>query len=104
MAISDRYQPPHPPGEASIYAYDFSPILPPGVGLTAGTLTIVINTNPVESTTDWTIGAVTPTGRRVYCPLSGGVEGTDYQLRWSATDSLGNVWPRAAYVLCAQTS
>lgn len=104
MAISDRYNPPHPPGESSSYAYDFSPILPPGVGLVAGSLSIVVNTNPVQSTSDWTIGTVTTIGRRVYCPLSGGVEGTDYQLRWSCTDNLGNVWPRTAYVLCAQTS
>ena len=104
MAISDRYEPPHPPGEQSTYALDYSPILPPGVGLVSGSLTIVQNLNPVAPAPEWTIGAVTAIGRRVYCPLAGGTEGTDYQLRWVGTDSLGNVWPRTAYVLCAQAS
>ena len=104
MAISDRYDPPHPPGESSTYALDYSAILPPGVGLTSGSLTIVINTNPVEPQTAWTQGAVTAIGRRLYCALSGGTEGTDYQFRWSGVDSLGNTWPRTCYVLCAQAS
>ena len=104
MAISDRYQPPHPPGESSTFALDYSSILPPGVGLVDGSLTIVINTNPVQTQGDWTQGPVTAIGRRVYCDLDGGVAGTDYQLRWSATDNLGNVWPRTFFVLCAETS
>lgn len=104
MAISDRYLPPHPPGESSVYGLDFSAILPPGVGLVSGTLDILINTNPVQSQTSWTQGPVTAQGRRLYCELSGGTEGTDFQLRWSGTDSLGNVWPRTCYVLCAQAS
>ena len=33
-----------------------------------------------------------------------GVDGKDYQLRWSATDTSGNVFPRTALLLCAQTS
>jgi hypothetical protein len=36
--------------------------------------------------------------------LTGGVSGTDYQIKWTATDSAGNVWPRTALVLCADTS
>ena len=126
MSISDRYLPPHPPGESSTYALDYSAILPPGVGLVSGSLSIVTNTNPVQpaqgtmrpgtvpsglwantpaaASTDWTQGTVTTIGRRVYCSLSGGVEGTDYQFRWSAVDTLGNSWPRTCYVLCAQAS
>jgi hypothetical protein len=59
---------------------------------------------PVAADTDWVIGAVSVRGRAVYASLTGGVEGKDYQVRWSATDSDGNIWPRTALVLCAQTS
>lgn len=83
---------------------DYAPILPPGVGLASGSVSIVINTNPVASQSAWTIGAVTTEGRRAWCPLAGGAEGTDYQVRWSCTDTLGNIWPITCYVLCAQTT
>jgi hypothetical protein len=104
MSISDRYQPPHPPGEQSAFALDYSAILPPGVGAASGSLSIVQNLNPVAPAPEWTVGAVTTIGRRVYCSPTGGTEGTDYQLRWTVTDTLGNVWPRTCYVLCAQAS
>ena len=104
MAISRRYNPEHPAGEQCNFGIDFSHVIPVGVGIASGTLSIWTNTvEPVEST-DWTIGDVTIRGRVLYAELTGGLDGTDYQLRLIATDTDGNVWPRTALVLCAQTS
>jgi hypothetical protein len=84
---------------------DFSFIIPIGVGISSGTLAIFTNTaNPTPADSDWQKGPVTIRGRAIYANLAGGVEGTDYQLRWSAADSQGNTWPRTTLVLCAQTS
>jgi hypothetical protein len=104
MALGNRYFPAHPPGESCEFALDYSAIIPYGVGIASGTLEIVTNTNPVEAQSDWTQGTVQIIGRRVYCDCSGGVEGTDYQIRWTATDTQGNTWPRTCLVLCAQTN
>lgn len=104
MPLTRRYSPETPPGEKSVFGMDFSFLVPPGVGLESGTLTIWTNVaTPVQST-DFTIGAVSVRGRVLYATVSGGVEGKDYQLRWIATDTDGNVWPRTALVLCSQTS
>lgn len=103
MALGNRYFPPHPPGESCRFFLDYSPILPLGVVISDGDLDIVTNTNPVQAQSDWTQGDIEIFGRRVYCQCSGGVEGTDYQLRWTVTDSLGNTWPRTTLVLCAET-
>src|SRR5215831_16230134 len=102
--ITGRYLPSHPPGEACLFGLDFSDVIPLGVGITSGTLAIFTNVVPPASTTDWTIGPVTVLGRALYASLGGGVDGTDYMLRWTATDTQGDVWPRTALVLCAQTS
>jgi hypothetical protein len=105
MPLSRRYTPEHPPGEKSNYGFDFSPIVPPGVGLVSGSLTIWNHVvPPTQNDTDWTIGPVSVRGRALYCPLTGGVEGKDYQLRWVAVDTEGKIWPRTGLVLCAQTS
>lgn len=105
MPLSRRYSPEVPPGERSTFGMDFSFLVPPGVGLTSGTLTIWHNiVPPVPVPTDFTIGPVSVRGRVLYATLSGGVEGRDYQLRWVATDTAGNVWPRTGLALCAQTS
>lgn len=103
MAIGNRYQPPHPAGESCMFALDYSFILPLGVGIAAADLEIVINTDPVQSQSDWNQGPVQILDRRVYSQCSGGVEGTDYQLRWTVTDTQGNTWPRTTLVLCAET-
>ena len=104
MPLSRRYSPEFPPGEQSVVGMDFSFLVPPGVGLASGALTVWNNVaSPVE-VTDFTIGPVSVRGRAVYATLSGGVAGRDYQLRWVATDTAGNVWPRTALLLCAQTS
>lgn len=105
MALSRRYTPEHPPGEQCTYGMDFSFIVPPGVGLASGTLAVWKNiVPPVDDSTNWTIGAVSVLGRVLYADLTGGVEGTDYQIRWVVTDTDGNIWPRTALQLCAQTS
>jgi hypothetical protein len=100
MAIGLRY-PTKPGSDACPYGFDFSNILPLGVGITSGTLEIVLNLNPVQPQSDFTQGEVLISGRRVYCPISGGVPGTDYQFRWSIADTLGNMWQRTALLLCA---
>lgn len=104
MAISNRYDPPHPPGEVCNYALDFSPIIPLGVGINSGTIAVSLNTNPPQATNDFTLGPVEVVGRRLYCNVAGGVAGSDYQFRWNAYDSLGNIWPRTTLVLCATAS
>lgn len=105
MPLSRRYSPEHPPGESCSFGLDYSFILPVGVGLEDGQLAILTNTAaPADASADWTIGAVQVRGRALYAMLSGGVAGTDYQLKWTARDTAGNTWPRTTLVLCADTS
>lgn len=105
MPVTRRYYPEHPPGETSYFGLDFSPIIPVGVGIKSGTLSIATNVaNPQPADDDWEIGPVLVRGRAIYAMLTGGVLGTDYVFHWVATDTLGNVWPRVATVLCAYTS
>lgn len=105
MPLSRRYTPEFPPGESSVIGYDFSFIIPPGVGITGGALTIMTNTAaPIDVTPDWDIGPVMVRGRAIYATISGGVLGTDYQFHWTAFDTDGNEWPRTALLLCAWTS
>jgi len=105
VPLSRRYTPEFPPGEASVIGLDYSFVIPIGVGIADATLDIFTNTaNPTDADADFEIGPVEVRGRVVYAAISGGVEGRDYQLRWTATDTDGNVWPRTAMLLCAQTS
>ena len=105
MPLSRRYTPEHAPGEKCDYGLDYSFVVPPGVGIASGAITIFTNVaNPADASADFTIGPVTVQGRTIYANLDGGVAGKDYQLRWLATDTDGNEWPRTALVLCAQTS
>lgn len=105
MALSRRYSPEHPPGESCVFGLDFSAVIPPGVGVTSGTLAIMTNTAvPADASANWTVGPVEVRGRVLYATLKGGVAGTDYQLLWTAIDSDGHVWPRTALCLCAPTS
>ena len=105
MPLSRRYTPEHPPGEQCNFGLDYSFILPVGVALASGTLAILTNTAaPIDAAGDWTIGPVMVRGRALYAMLTGGVAGTDYQLKFTAVDTAGNTWPRTALVLCADTS
>jgi hypothetical protein len=214
MALPNRYDPSHVPGETTRYCLDYSNIIPMGVGIIAAGLSIVTNTNPVQAQEDWNLitadtsvpgsiwgnggtpgfpgvpgipgtaailwetalwdagawdtagspgqpqipgtpgapgtsgtalwdanvwdsigipGAISGStwtvtnpaiwdqsywdgarwgdgedtgieiiGRRVYALLSGGREGVDYQFRWIALDTMGNIFPRTTLVLCSQ--
>lgn len=105
MPLSRRYTPEKDPAESCNYGMDYSYILPPGIGLSSGSLTIWTNVAvPVQDTTAWTIGPVAVRGRAIYARLGGGTAGTDYQLRWVAVDTQGNTWPRTALQLVALTS
>lgn len=103
--LSRRYAA-HPPKEACYFGMDFSPVVPRGSVIGGGTVLVFTNTfvtAPVESTA-WAVGPVMQDGRRVFALFSGGVEGTDYQIRWTVADTVGNVWVRTALCLCSQTS
>jgi hypothetical protein len=105
MPLSRRYTPEFPPGESSVIGYDFSFVIPPGVGIERGVLTILTNSaTPQPADADFTIGPIQVRGRAIYCTLTGGVLGADYQLHWTAFDTLGNEWPRTGLLLCAYTS
>lgn len=104
MPVSRRYTPEHPPGESCLFGLDFAPLIPPGVGIKSGTLTVQTNTQPPAPTADLQAGPIQVRDRTLYATLSGGKSGTDYLLTWTATDTEGNVWPRTAAVLCAPTS
>ena len=105
MPLSRRFNPEHPPGESCKFGVDFSFVIPPGIGIESGSLSILTNTaTPVDASDQWTIGPVMVRGRALYAMLAGGVAGTDYQLKFTALDTAGNTWPRTALVLCAETS
>ena len=105
MPISRRYTPAWAPGEAAVIGMDFSYVIPPGVGIASGSLHFFNNlATPVPADTDWNINAVVVIGRALYCDVSGGKEGVDYQLLWTATDTNTFVYPRTALLLCAPTS
>jgi hypothetical protein len=105
MPISRRYSPEHPPGETCVFGYDFSPLIPVGVGIAAGDIDIATNTVPPGAANgDWQVGGVSVQDRTLYATLSGGVAGVDYILTWTATNTAGNIWPRSALMLCAPTS
>jgi hypothetical protein len=105
MPLSRRFTPEHPPGESCSFGLDYSFIIPVGVRIESGTLAIFTNTAaPTPADADWTVGPIEVRGRAIYANLSGGVAGTDYQLKFTAVDSAGNVWPRTTLVLCADTS
>jgi hypothetical protein len=105
MPLTKRYYPEHPPSEVCNFGMDYSFVIPFGVGIASGSLAIFNNlATPVAADADWTVQAVQVRGRAIYALLTGGVPGTDYQLQWTAVDTQGNVWPRTALILCAETS
>lgn len=105
MPLSRRYSPEWAPGESSIIGMDFSPVIPPGVGIVGAGMFIQTNTNPpAPADTDFTKGPVSWLDRTVYMRLSGGVSGRDYLLLWEVGDSDGNQINRTALMLCAPTS
>jgi hypothetical protein len=93
---------------------DYGFLIPPGVGIRHGpnvppgdqpSVSVWTNTpGNIQPSYDWTISDVDVEGRTVFATFTGGIEGTDYQIRWVVTDTHGNVWPRTGLILCAQTS
>lgn len=104
MSINNRYEQPHPAQQVAVYGLDFSTILPPGITIADGRLAMQTNQVPPLPTNDFTLGPIAATGRRLYAQLAGGIAGTDYQVVWTAFDSLGNQWIRTVLLLCAATS
>jgi|SRR5580693_1925827 hypothetical protein len=104
MPITRRYTPEHPPGEQCLFGYDYSPIIPVGVGISSGTVAVLTNTAVPVAAPEWVVGPVIVRGRAIYASLTGGNLGADYQIHWVATDTDGNVWPRVGVVLCGFTS
>jgi len=105
MALTRRYSPEHPPGERCNFGLSYEAVIPLGVGISSASLTIFTNdVDPVAADADWTVEGLQVMGRIVFATLSGGVDGKDYQLRWSATDTDQNVWPRTGLIRVAQTS
>ena len=106
MPMTRRYTPEIVPGETCQVGMDFSFVIPPGVNIVQGAMTVWANVVPPGRSDELAAGPVTIRGRTLYAPITatGAALGKDYQLRWQATDSQGNVWPRTALLLCAQTS
>jgi hypothetical protein len=105
MALSRRYHPEKPPSESCPFGMSFEAVIPPGVSIISGALSIMTNTTPpTPADQDWKKGDVQVQGRVLYAILGGGKLGTDYLLQWTATDSDGNIWPRTAMCLVANSS
>ena len=107
MPLAKRFSPEWAPGEANQIGMDFSTILPPGVGIAGGSLSIATNTQPPNPSSDFTSSdnfGLNVEGRAVYCQIAGGILGRDYQLTFTVSDTEGNVWPRTALMLCSSTS
>ena len=104
MALSHRYHPSKAPNEACTIGIDLSHMLPPGIGLSTVTISAFTTTAPANPTSDFTFGTISLRGRLAWCTISGGTEGSDYQIRWLLTDTVGNTWGRTGLMLCAQTS
>lgn len=82
----------------------FETVFPPEVGIDSGSLAVFTNVADPAASTDFSVGTVQVQGRIIYASLAGGVSGTDYQLRWTASGTDGTMATRTALVLCAQTS
>lgn len=105
MPISRRYTPAFAPGEVSTIGLDYSYVIPPGVGIASGTVHFFQNLAvPPNADADFIVGAVIVVGRTLVCTINGGVEGRDYQVVWTATDTEGFIWPRTVLMSCAPTS
>lgn len=109
MPVTKRYTPELAPGETSVFGMNFDAVIPAGVGIASGTLIIFNHVDGINAgaADDVTAGPVQVLDRTLYATVTAiavGPDGIDYGLQWTATDTDGNVWPRTALVLCAQTS
>jgi hypothetical protein len=104
MALSRRYHT-WPPGEAGYIGMDFGAVVPIGRSVDYGRLSVVTNTNPTQdASASWQLHPVEHVGRQVWCWLSGGQAGIDYQFQWIVQDSWGDQWNRTVLMLCANTA
>ena len=104
MAISQRYTPNHAPGDSASYGIDMSMVLPYGVAIAQVGVAFWTNATPPQPGSGITGTGGGTNGKQAWLTVNGGTAGVDYQLRWSVTDSLGNIWTRTGLLLCAQTS
>lgn len=104
MPLTRRYSPEHSPGDSCLYGIDMSLVLPPGAFISLGSVAVLSNTFVPTPAPEWAVGPVQIQGSVIFARLSGGTEGSDYQIRWNVQDSDGNVWNRTALVLCSLTS
>jgi hypothetical protein len=102
--LSRRYAPSWSPGASNPVGLNMGQVIPRGAIIASATLAIYTNAAVPVASTDFVIGAMNIEDRAVYVNLSGGVLGRDYQLRWTVTDTQGNIWPRTALLLCSLTS
>lgn len=93
-----------PPGDLASFGMSFEDVFPRDVGIASASLSVFTNAADPVPSSDFTVGPVASQGRVIYASLSGGVDGTDYQLRWTASGTDGTLATRTALVLCAQTS
>jgi len=118
-ATGARYRPFHTTDNA-FFSMDWSPILPPGLGIVSTMLTVVRNTNPTQPAPEVAVslpaegnalwdealwdegqwGSMGIEGRITSARCSGGNAGTDYQFRWAIVDSADNTWGETAFALC----
>jgi hypothetical protein len=104
MSIATRYLPPKPQGESSVFIADFANLIPNGAAIQSASILIQTNQSIPQAQDSWTTGPISHAGRRCWATLGGGTDGTDYQIQWTVTDTVGNTWPRTFLVLCAETS
>ena len=99
-----RYGVPKPVAEDAEFWFDFSRIIPKGVGIASATVVITTNTVPPLPATGLVAGPVQIDDRAVYATFTGGQDGIDHQVTWTATDTQGNIWPRTVLLLSANTT
>ena len=105
MPLTRRYIPEKDPAESCNFGLDYSYLLPVGVGIESGTLSIFTNTaDPQPADGDFAVGPVLVRGRAIYAMVGGGTSGKDYRFVWTANDTMGNTWPRTTLCLVAPTS
>jgi hypothetical protein len=96
---SIRYSPPWAPGDFNAIGIDMSLVIPAGIGIQDALFEVLTNSADFAVSPDPSIEE-----RSVYVTMAGGVSGTDYQLKWTVSDSQGFLWHRTGLLLCALTS
>lgn len=90
--------------EICVVSLDFTPALAVGETVVSATAAVFTNTSPPVASTDIAVLGMSVSGNVAAARISGGVAGTDYLVKITATTSQSNVLPRAAQLLCGVTS